>query len=1220
MADRGDTHYHVPNLNFWFLLSSVILLVTAVWMVIDDYSASWKEYQREFRKIELERTDAELASERAQAVIAEEARLQAQLDLVRKGLLSRQGEIDAVGAEITALKGAVFNSIESAKKAKQEYNWERYLIEEHRLHDGDPEYGAAKLAEYEQRMIDGAIEQERDEIALGAKEAELAAVMASVTNAEGDIKVVAKEIELVRKKKDALDPDDPAAQIANLIRNDIPGLDFVGPTIKVDKVVLDNLTFELNFTQKVRIDMCQTCHQAIDREGFDGPEGYGPDELAHPYRSHPRLDMFVTAKSPHPMSEVGCSICHRGAGEALDFQRIDHNVSRIFEPEKAERWEEKYHWHKQHYWDYPMLTSDKVEASCVQCHKTTMDLIADEAPEVSEGYKLFERYACYACHKVDWFPTKRKPGPSLKNILAKVDEDWIASWVANPRGFRPTTWMPQLFHLENWAPEQEIVKSDYGKGRVILGQEWNDSAVAAITAFVADRAPVQELPPIPADGDAQAGREGFRLSGCLACHTTQAFDGEEPETKDLAFDPTRYNEHGPNLRGVGTKLTPEWLYSWIRDPAAMWSETRMPNLRLSEQEAADITAYIVEDPDGVFTDVPDGWNVAAVDSTAEVLQEQARWYFSRVSRDELADRFQGKIEEFRWDRKEELEVAVGEKLVQQYGCYSCHEVQGYENAMPIGTELTAWGSKTVDKLDWALLANKFQEHGEWDQHTREEYKSYRENWIRQKLHEPRSFDREKVKNPVERLKMPWFALESHEVEALITFVTGLVDDEVQHAKMVPSADQLAMNQGLQAIRQQNCVGCHVIEPGTVTFRDDDGDVHTVEAELLSMDEFLDAWVHPVPPQTGMDALNEYLAGYEEYLEEEVEDVGIRLLAPEPDVGQPGENVFIPREDLIDVSPAWGGDFVALAANYYYFGVEQYDAEEDAYSSVWGSDDPDDEGLVGDADGEARDYSGEPYDKLRWTFAPPVLYDEGGKLQKEWFYSFLKDPVPLRPQLRVKMPTFNYPEGHAGAIADYFAQQAVLDWPSRFARELRLSLGLTTEDLAARAGISPDDLRGIEAGKRPETEAKFPDVLTFAREAGFSWYPAVNPSYERSVRRSPTYLDGVAADHRDYLAAGSRLAREGPQCFQCHFDAGDAPNADPIAWAPDLALTRDRLREDWVEEWLTNPARVYPGTAMPGNFLTDPPQYQEISPDTSNEEQVDAVTDWLFNYDRIPPRN
>jgi transcriptional regulator with XRE-family HTH domain len=288
--------------------------------------------------------------------------------------------------------------------------------------------------------------------------------------------------------------------------------------------------------------------------------------------------------------------------------------------------------------------------------------------------------------------------------------------------------------------------------------------------------------------------------------------------------------------------------------------------------------------------------------------------------------------------------------------------------------------------------------------------------------------------------------------------------------------------------------------------------------------------------------------------------------------------------------------------------------------VWGSDDPDAYGLVEDADGESRDYTTEQYDKLRWTFAPPVLWGEGAKLQKPWFYAFLNDPMPLRPQLRVRMPSFNFPAGHAGSIADYFASKAALAWPADLARRMRIAEGVDVAQMASAIGISADTLRGIENGSRPDTEARFAEVLAYAAKTGFRFMPAVNTEHERLVRRSPSYLDHVSEAHADYLSLGNTLAREGPQCFQCHFDDGVAPNADPIAWGPDLVRVRERLREDWVYRWMENPSRIYPGTAMPGNFLSDPPQYQAVYPDSSNPQQINAVVDWLFNYDRVPPHN
>lgn len=1212
MADRGDTHYHVPHLNRWFSFAAILLLVSSFWMVIDDWNSPWKSYQREFRALDLERVEAELATEEAQAAMRDEMRLAEKLDQAESQLEGKRSELDELEEQLRLLKGERFTAIEKAKKAKQEYNWERYLIEEHRAHYDEPDYRQDELEEFELRMLDSAGVQELIEIKLAEVENQLTEMRAGITSLESDVKQAGKSIDLARKKRDKLDPQTAPEKLANFLR-DFPGLDFVGPNLKVEKVVLDDLTFELNFTKKKRIDMCMTCHVPISLEGYDG------EDLEQPLRSHPRLDLFLTAKSPHPMNKVGCTICHRGAGEALDFQRSDHYTSDVA---MQDEWYEEYHWHKQHYWDYPMLDSKKIEASCVQCHKTSMELIADEAPTVTEGYRQFERYGCYACHKVEWFPTKRRPGPSLKNIQAKTNADFVDAWIANPKAFRPTTWMPQFFHLENYAPEAEVVISEYGEGRSIKGQEWNDSAVSAITAFLMDRAPKRQLPDIPVDGDPERGREVMRVTGCLACHNMAGYPGTETETMDLAFEVNDSNQHGPNLRGVGSKVDQTWLYWWLKDPVAMWPETRMPNLRLEDQDAADIAAYIVEDPDGVFTEVPEGWEPGPSPSNDEVLREQARWYFSRASRDELRARFAGEREEFRWDRTEDLKVAVGEKLVTASGCYSCHAIEGMEDLKPIGTELTSWGSKTVDKLDWGLLPSIFAEQHGWDekyppQHYRDEvYKPYRDNWIAQKLDEPRSFDRQKIKSPTERLKMPWFNFREDQIQEISTFVIGLVDDEVQRAKMEPTADEMAMDTGLRAIRQQNCTACHVIEPSQVTFLDGDGVQRTVEAELLSMDGYADAWMHPTPPMTSMEALNEYLAEYEEVLDEEVDEIGFRLLGNDPDVGGSGENIFVDRENLLAVAPPWGGDFVDLITNYYIWGIELFDSEapEDEALYPWTAD-PDGEGAVQDVDGEFRTYYEEQVDKLRWTFAPPVLYDEGGKLQKDWFYAFLKDPMPLRQQIRVRMPSFNFPEGHAGAIADAFALMSKQSWPTRYARDFRHAQEMSLEEMSDATGLSVKAIEGIESGSKPDIEASFPNLMAYAMDADFRYPGAVDPDHERLLRRSASYLDQVHAGHPDYLVKGRELAVEGPQCFSCHFDGEIAPPADPLAWAPDLSLTRERLREDWVVRWLTDPSKIYPGTSMPANFLSDPPQYQEILPGSTNQEQINAITDWLFNYDR-----
>ena len=57
------------------------------------------------------------------------------------------------------------------------------------------------------------------------------------------------------------------------------------------------------------------------------------------------------------------------------------------------------------------------------------------------------------------------------------------------------------------------------------------------------------------------------------------------------------------------------------------------------------------------------------------------------------------------DNMTESEVIhyVGTKSINYYGCYTCHSIDGFEKAKPIGAELTVVGSKPVNKLDFAHI-------------------------------------------------------------------------------------------------------------------------------------------------------------------------------------------------------------------------------------------------------------------------------------------------------------------------------------------------------------------------------------------------------------------------------------------------------------------------------------------------------------------------------------
>ena len=1220
MADRGDTHYSIPKLNSWFLVSSILFLVTSVWMVIDDWDRAWKPYQREFRALDTAKTEQALSELETEDFLSAKNNLEASLAAAREQLAASSTELAVLETEVHGLKEIAYTKEQEAKTAKAFFGWERYVTEEELLEQinaGSADDGSERreLRTDEKEMFDLAKVSAAAQAEYLEAQARLEQLRSEVSAAETALSSGTKDLRQLASKLEQLAPSDGAGQVANMVR-DMPGLDFVEPNLKVRKVVLDNLTFELNFTKKTRIDMCVTCHMGYDRAGFEGE--------AQPLATHPRLDLYMTAASPHPYKDVGCTICHRGSGEAVDFVRSDHRPDD--EAERAE-WSEEHHWHKQHHWDYPMLTSENTEAACVQCHTTSMELIADDAPTVTAGYRTFERYGCYACHRVEWFPTARKPGPSLLNIQTKVRPGFLDAWISDPESFRPSTWMPQFFHLENYAPDEVVTVSRYGEGRDILGQEWNETMVGAVAAFLRSAAPKQELPAIPMTGDAERGREVFRLSGCLACHNMAPFGDEEPQVADLALVHGRNNDVGPNLRGVMAKTNPEWLFAWIKDPAAWWAETRMPNLRLPDQDIADVVAYMADDPDGYFTDVPEGWNEFQSPVERETLAELARWYLGKSGRTEVERRLAGEVPEHPWNDTAYLTKEVGAALVRHQGCFSCHEIKGMESMMPIGTELTNWASKTVDLLDFAMsYRESLPGRPALDHH-------YREGWLARKLAAPRGFDHGKVKNPREKARMPRFNFSDEQIEGLVTFVGGLVNDEVQRAEMKPAAPQAAMDFGMRVVRQKNCEGCHVIDAGRLAFTNAAGDQLDVSCEVMPFpDEVLP------PTMDGLASLREQIASWEDWMEEELGNPVFRLLEPTPEIGAPGQAFFPDLDSIISVTPPRGGDFVRLVNDYYFNGVELFDSdaqdEDDAWYSVTA--DPEGEGAVQDVDGQFRYYGEEPLDKVRWTFAPPVLLGEGQKLQKAWFYGFLRDPDALRQQIRVRMPAFNWAPGEAEAVADYFAYKAREEWPSRYARTMRLALGLDAsgerswpamrtrssggqgldlDEVAAGARLSRRVVAAIEAGAKPETAANFKKLEAWGASQGFTMTGAVSDSYEVVERRAPS-LRGARTP---FQSIGHAVAVDGVNCFQCHFHGSQGPDQldAPLSWAPNLERTRERLREGWVLDWLWSPALVYPGTSMPDNFISDPPQYQEQYQDSDNGQQIQAVMDWLYNPERWP---
>jgi cytochrome c2 len=249
--------------------------------------------------------------------------------------------------------------------------------------------------------------------------------------------------------------------------------------------------------------------------------------------------------------------------------------------------------------------------------------------------------------------------------------------------------MPHFFFQDNTSSELNLERQAV-------------EIVSAVT-YLWEKSASPEYPP-PPPGDPQQGQVLFETVGCTGCHLMDA------EAKRDDFFPQINRLHGPNLIRTGSKVSAGWLYSWIRNPRQYAPDTRMPDLRLTDREAADITAYLMSSRDPAF----EGLELPEPDP--QVRDEMVLNY---LRNNETIEQSLAVLQEM---SAHERNVYLGFETIQKYGCWGCHDLSGFEIAKPIGVELTEEGSKPLHQFDFGHVHDV--------PHTRHD-------WIRTKLLNPR---------------------------------------------------------------------------------------------------------------------------------------------------------------------------------------------------------------------------------------------------------------------------------------------------------------------------------------------------------------------------------------------------------------------------------------------------------------------------------------------------
>ena len=460
-----------------------------------------------------------------------------------------------------------------------------------------------------------------------------------------------------------------------------------------------------------RVDRCVTCHLGVDNPYFTDAD--------QPYTTHPKLDSFRKMLD-HSLDDFGCTFCHDGQGLATSEQAAHGRVPHWDRPLLTGQWLEiacgRCHKGTIDLTGAPILSKGRglaKEVGCYNCHKMEgfeqekqgefgPDLkgaglkmnekwlkqwlkdpfafraktkmlkfyLSDEeaegiakflltlkgegavqadgpsdVPRVAKGRELFGELKCFFCHKMEGFE-KKEVAPDLTGFGTKhamdLDfghvrdtgytlKDWTMRKIKEPRAFE--------------TKETELT---------MPGNDLEEDEIASLTVLLLSYTG-EEVPKAYRRMETYGSDEGRRLFeelNCAGCHNVR-FHGiigisDENVAKDLS--------------NIGDKTKVAWMFQWLKDPASIYSDTRMPTVgSLMEPQALHLTSHVMS------------------------FRKDGR----EPGEGEIGETMAG---------IEPADAIEGRKVFETMECYRCHRVAG--RGGEIAPELSRIGEKVRE--DWLL--------------------------------------------------------------------------------------------------------------------------------------------------------------------------------------------------------------------------------------------------------------------------------------------------------------------------------------------------------------------------------------------------------------------------------------------------------------------------------------------------------------------------------------
>ncbi|HXH31596.1 MAG TPA: c-type cytochrome [Bacteriovoracaceae bacterium] len=742
--------YDTKALNKFFAIISVVFLLVTIWMIFDDYIRPWKAVQVKALDIERQKIQSKIKEIDGSTDGKKLKEVKARIAQAEKGLESRKGELEKADERIAEIQRKIYvqnmvNGVNGSQAAALQFQYEHALVVKHMQ---EAKKLKLNFESYKNKEIEGKDNLKGLQAQEAAVQNEIKKIQADKTAAEKDLKDMVGDKERMLASMSTVEKN-PVWALRNA-----PFIDYLDPTVKIKQYVVENVTDDRYFQQVPKIDRCTTCHVFIDKPGYEDQQ--------NPYKTHPKVDQLaVGANSAHPAKVFGCTSCHGGVGDRVNDFNSPAHVPQNAKQEKE--WKKKYHWHEPHKVPQAMIPLQHTEGMCIKCHQGVEKIPMGD--KLNSGRGLIEQYGCYACHKIEGWQHLEKPGPSLKKVTAKIpSKEFIKNWIWAPKSFNPKSKMPQFFDQPNNSTPEF-------RRRTVV--EVNAMAEYIIKTAKESK-PLQKY----AGGDKAIGKELIETIGCVGCHMVEGIDDKWNKVG---------NRKGTYLTGLGSKVDPDWLVTWLKQPSHYDPTTVMPSFRLSDKEANDIASYLLSFKNEEFASLK--FSPMEPDLRDRILVED---YFSTF---ETVTAAQAKLEKLTdAERTDEL----GKRSINKYGCYSCHDINGFEGDLPqIGPELTKEGSKPVEQFGFG------QQHHV--PHTRQ-------GWLTQHLKNPRIWDVGVPKLFKDLNKMPNFYLSDQEVESMVGTLLGQVSDKVPLAgQKILNANEKVYEDGMKVANKYNCYGCHKID-------------------------------------------------------------------------------------------------------------------------------------------------------------------------------------------------------------------------------------------------------------------------------------------------------------------------------------------------------------------------------------------------------------------------